>query len=126
AEMEILQAAVSVARGVTGIGNDEILARARSPRQALMKTEFQEQVQSRLLRAAAEPEVDVYWSAVGDEGVAAARLAVRLPVAETVRLKLQADSVLVDDVTLNLAFGQSRDVQLFRRYSLLTDLIFNL
>lgn len=126
AEMEILQAAVSIARGITGIGNDEILSRARSPRYALLKTDLQEQVQSRLLRAAAEPEVDVYWGVTGDDGAAAARLAIRLAAADKVRLKLQTDGALVDDLTLNLGFAESRDVQILRRYSLLADLTFNL
>ena len=114
-EDEVVSAAVGVASGVTGTGNDEILARITSPGLALNREQHPD-VKSRFL--VSHPQLDVLQTP-SRYGATQVDLSVNVAVRGTLRLEVRAGSLPVYANQLHLNFPSVRTVQYLQRLDLL-------
>src|SRR5262249_21267630 len=115
AEDEVIDAAMSVARGIKGVGNDEVLALVAAPpgaRPAGRRT----QGASRLV--AARPGRDTFQSE-SPEGVPQVDLLFAAPVRSRIALEVQAGEATLGRYETTLHFDTARQVRYAQRLELL-------
>lgn len=116
AEVDFAEAAFSIAKGVKGLGNDELLAVVTSPARALERKRKTD-VQSRFL--AAMP-MHIRWNAVhtGQTG-AAVDIAVECTAARMLRLEVLEGEKPLGSWQTNLSLAQTEDLLYLHRVFLL-------
>src|SRR5260370_14692432 len=116
AEEEVLEAAIGVARGITGAGNDQILGLAMSPASAI-RGEVRTKVSSRLILD--RPKMFSFQSRTQD-GVSVVDLFFDSKVKSSIELKLAtAAGIPLEDTQTHLGFTESRKVEYRHRLFLL-------
>ncbi len=116
AEDDIVEAALGVARGITGSGNTEILARAASPAEALRR-DLRTQVRSRFQPAAA-PEVRTlqFWAT---PEVAALDVEVRVRASARIGLAIEEKGTRLEQSEIPIEASSARPVRYIQRFFLL-------
>jgi GWxTD domain-containing protein len=118
AEEEVIEAALGVARGITGVGNDEILGLAMSPASAI-RGEIRTKVSSRLVLASDRPKMLSFQSRQ-EGGTTVVDLLFETKVKTSIELKLAtASGIQLEDTLTNLGFAESRKVEYQHRLFLL-------
>ena len=117
AESEVIDAAVSVARGIKGVGNDEVLALVAAPPGAVRQT-LRPAVSSRMLSSADRPPMTVFRS-VSPEGVPQVDLLIATTVSDRIALEVQQGDATLARYETTLHFGASRQVRYQHRLELL-------
>lgn len=114
AEDEVIDAVLGVARGITGSGNTEILARAVSPAEVL-RSSLTPVVTSRLL---AGPDVSTsrWWM---EDGIPVVDVVVRTNARSGIAVAAEQDGVVVSQASTALAFDEPRAVSHEERLFLL-------
>ena len=115
AEDEVVSAAASVAMGITGAGNDEILARAMAPRLALTRP-LHPEVQSRLI--AFHPKLE-FLASPGPYGGSQIDLVAETKVRRKLRLEVLLEGILVYQKQAEFAFDEARAIRYLHRLDLL-------
>lgn len=112
-EMEAVDAAMSVARGVKGSGNSEILYKVSGPA-AMIRRELREKVQTRLLPALNRPEL------VSTQYRTGARIpAIDITVATTVTATIGLEATGIETVETRLGFAAPAAIAYHHRLYLL-------
>lgn len=114
AELQAVDAAMGVARGIRGSGNSELLYRVSSPAQ-MIRRNLRETVQSRVFAAASRPQLT---------GITQYRSADRIPVVElhfqtSVQSKIGLEIPGLESVETRLNFAQPSTVTYYHRLYLL-------
>ena len=115
AEDEVVTAAIGVARGVTGMGNDEILALVASPRAALSR-EARTRVRSRFVFT--KPEL-VTFQTTSPEGTPQVDLMLRTKLKNGVKVEVLSDGAAIFRGETSVPFPADRDVAYQQRLDLL-------
>ncbi len=115
AEDEVITAAVNIAPGITGAGNNEILAQIASPRR-MLRRELSASVKSRLI--VARPPLDILETASPYGGV---QVDLRLATSaqKDIVIEVLADSTPIYRNLLHLGYSQSQPVEYLHRLDLL-------
>ena len=118
AEEEVIEAAIGVARGITGVGNDEILGLAMSPASAI-RGEIRTKVSSRLVLVTDRPRMLSFQSR-SEAGASVVDLLFETKVKTSIELKLATVAgIQLEDTQTNLGFTESRKVEYQHRLFLL-------
>lgn len=116
AEEEAVEPALRVIRGITGLGNDEVIGIALSPRMALNHP-LQPRVRSRLTAAGDLPMIEVRTT-IDDRNQRTSDIAVNCTAKAEIRLRLLAGTTVVDDTSTSLAWPQSARLRYLHRFAL--------
>lgn len=118
AEEEIVEAATGVARGVTGVGNGEILSRAVSTAHMIRREPgmVRTEVESRF-EVAPSPDLRVLQFWAGDTPVVDVQLRVR--AAARIRLAVDSTAGRLEETEIPLGFPDTRSVVCIQRFFLL-------
>jgi GWxTD domain-containing protein len=112
-EQEIVDASMSVARGVTGSGNSEILALAANPR-AMLSRKVLESTRSRIRFLTDRPKLDYQQYATPENLVA-----IDLQITAKVQSQLTMEVPGLDSFETNLSFTAPRPIDYSQRLFLL-------
>jgi GWxTD domain-containing protein len=112
-EQEVVQASMSVAHGVSGSGNSEILALAANPR-AMLRRKVLESTRSRIRFATERPKLDYQQFRTPENLVA-----IDLQITAKVQSQLTIEVPGLDSFETNLPFAEPRPVDYSQRLYLL-------
>ena len=115
AESEVIDAAVAVARGIKGMGNEQILAMVASPARALSR-ENKARVTARLVTD--RPALTTFQSQSAD-GIPQVDLAIEPVVRNGITLEVQQGNVTLERFETSLHFNGPRQIRYEQRLHLL-------